>query len=280
MSPLSAFALTAEKCAIAAGKIALRSIDRLDLIEVRDKGGNNFVSQTDFECENKIIGLLKKAYPHHAVLCEESGLTGPEDSEYRWIVDPIDGTTNFIHGIPHFAVSLALMKNKVPVVGVIYDPCKNELFTAIQGKGAVLNQRRIRVSDRDSLDGALLGTGIPYSADRDIATSLRVLESLIPGTAGVRRAGAASLDLAYVAASRLDGFWEFQLKPWDIAAGALMVLESGGIVRDTDGRTDYMQSGNILAANPGLAKKMLAKIGQVYGHVRLTGTDPAASHVP
>lgn len=260
MPSLSAFALTATESVIAAGKIALRSIDRLDLVETHDKGDNNPVSQTDLACEQKIVELLQKAYPHHAILCEEGGLTGTEDNEYRWIVDPIDGTANFIRGIPHFAVSLALIRNKVPVVGVIHDPCKNELFTAMRGKGATLNQRRIRVTDRKDLDGTLLGTGIPHSPGRDIDTSLRVLKSLIRGTAGVRRAGAASLDLAYVAAGRLDGFWEFQLKPWDIAAGVLMVLESGGAVRDMDGEYDYMESGNVLAANPDLAKKMLERI--------------------
>ena len=241
----------------------MQSMNRLDRIKVRDKGGNDFVSQTDLACENEILYLLQKAYPDHAVLCEESGLTGTEENEYCWVVDPIDGTTNFLRGIPHFAVSLALLKNNVPVVGTVYDPCKNELFTAMRGSGATLNQRRIRVSERQSFNGALLGTGIPYSADRDIDRSLRILKAMIRDTAGIRRAGAASLDLAYVAAGRLDGFWEFQLKPWDIAAGILLVQESGGMVSDTSGEQNYMESGDTLAATPGLAQKMIVRIKRI-----------------
>ncbi len=263
MSPLSAFANTAEKVVLDAGRIALQDMKRLDRIKVIDKGDNNFVSQTDLVCENEILYQLRKAYPHHAVWGEEGGLTGAEEDEYCWLVDPIDGTTNFIRGIPHFAVSLALLKNNVPVVGAVFDPCKNELFMAIQGNGATLNQRRIRVSEKKTFQGALLGTGIPYSADRDIDMSLHILKAMIHNTAGVRRAGAASLDLAYVAAGRLDGFWEFQLKPWDIAAGILLVQESGGLVSDMAGEKSYLKSGDTLAATPDLAKKMLERINQV-----------------
>ena len=263
MSPLSAFANTAESVVLAAGRIALQGMNRLDRIKVIDKGDNDFVSQMDLTCENEILYQLRKAYPHHAVLSEESGLTGAEEDEYCWIIDPIDGTTNFIRGIPHFAVSLALLKNNVPIVGTVYDPCKNELFTAIQGDGAMLNQRRIRVSDQQDFNGALLGTGIPYGADHDIDMSLRVLKAMIRNTAGIRRAGAASLDLAYVAAGRLDGFWEFQLKSWNIAAGVLLVQESGGLISDMAGEKSYLKSGDTLAATPGLAKKMLARIERI-----------------
>lgn len=238
----------------------LRGVKRLDTLTVHAKHANDFVSEIDLSCEREILHHLHKAYPDHAVLAEESGLTGNADSEHRWIVDPLDGTTNFLHEIPHFAASIALAKKDTLLVGVIYDPCKNELFKAIRGEGALLNNRRIRVAERRNLEGALLGTGVPYSSDRDLEQYLRVLQSLIRNTAGIRRAGAASLDLAYVAAGRLDGFWEFDLNPWDIAAGALMVQEAGGIVGDLDGGRDHMQSGNTLAANPTLLKKMLERI--------------------
>ncbi len=257
---LSAYANIAEKAAVAAGRIMLRGIRRLESITVHAKKPNDFVSNIDIACEREILHHLHQAYPDHAVLSEECGLSGAENSEYRWIVDPLDGTTNFMHDLPHFAASIALTKGDTLLVGVIYDPCKNELFTATRGAGAVLNNRRIRVADRRNLEGALLGTGVPYGEDRDLERYLRVLRSLIRDTAGIRRAGAAALDLAYVAAGRLDGFWEFELKPWDIAAGALIVQEAGGIVGDLDGGHDYMQSGNTLAANPALLKKMLERI--------------------
>ena len=257
---LSAYANNAEKIALAAGRIMLRGIKRLDLLTVHTKSPNNFVSEIDLACEQEILYQLNKTYPNHAVLSEESGLSGPEDSEYRWIVDPLDGTTNFIHDIPHFAVSIALMKNDSLLVGTIFDPCKNELFMAVKGEGAMLNRRRIRVADRHLLDGALLGTGIPFTEDRDMEGYLRVLKNLIRDTAGVRRAGAASLDLAYVAAGRLDGFWESQLNSWDMAAGALLIQEAGGIIGDFDGGRNHMQTGDTLAANPVLFKNMLKRI--------------------
>lgn len=260
---LPAYANTAEKAAVTAGRIMLRGARRLDSLTVQAKTPNDFVSEIDVACEREILRRLHRAYPDHAVLSEENGLSGREDSEYRWVVDPLDGTTNFMHDIPHFAVSIALMKNDTLLVGVVYDPCKNELFTAVRGEGAMLNNRRIRVTDRRRLEGALLGTGIPYSRARDLERYLPVLQSLIRGTAGIRRAGSAALDLAYIAAGRLDGFWEFGLKPWDIAAGTLLVREAGGIVGDLNGGYDHMQSGDTLAANPALLKKMLERIRAV-----------------
>ena len=260
---LSAYANIAERAAVAAGRLMLRGLKRLESLTVHSKKPNDFVSEIDLACEQEILHHLHKAYPGHAVLSEEAGLSGDEDSEYRWIVDPLDGTTNFMHGIPHFAASIALMKNDALLVGVIYDPCKNELFTAMNGKGAMLNNQRIRVADRRNLNGALLGTGVPYSPDQDLDHYLRMLQNLIRDTAGIRRAGAASLDLAYIAAGRLDGFWEFDLKPWDIAAGALLVQEAGGIVGDFSGGHDHMQSGNTLAANSALRKEMLERIREM-----------------
>ncbi len=262
---LSAYANTAEKAAVAAGRIMLRGLKRLETLAVHAKSQNDFVSEIDLACEREIITRLNKAYPDHAVLAEESGLSGDEASEYRWVVDPLDGTTNFMHDVPHFAASIALMKKGVLLVGVVYDPCKNELFTAIKGQGALLNQRRIRVSPRHKLEGALLGTGVPYSKKQDLDHYLQVLQSLIRDTAGIRRAGAAALDLAYVAAGRFDGFWEFQLKPWDVAAGALLVQEAGGIVADLNGGRDYMHSGDTMAANPVLLKEMLKRIRAAEG---------------
>ena len=256
----SAYANIAEKAALSAGRIMLRGFGRRELLKTRAKQPNDFVSETDISCEREILTQLNKAYPDHAILGEEAGLVGSKDSSYRWIIDPLDGTTNFLHGIPHFAVSIALMKDEVALVGVIFDPCKNDLFTAVKGEGAMLNKRRIRVTERRNLKGALLGTGIPYNPQRDLDQYLRGLKSLIHDTAGVRRAGAAALDLAYVAAGRLDGFWEFELQPWDIAAGALLVQEAGGMVSDFDGGNDYLSSGNTLAANPALLKKMLERM--------------------
>ena len=263
ISLLSAYANIAEKAAVEAGRIMLRNARHLESLKISAKNPNDFVSETDLACEREILRHLHKAYPDHAVLSEEGGVSGSRDSEYRWIVDPLDGTTNFIHDIPHFAASIALMKNDSLLVGTVYDPCKNELFTATKGGGAMLNNRRIRVADRHRLEGALLGTGIPYSKNRDLDHYLRVLQSLIRDTAGVRRAGAASLDLAYVAAGRLDGFWEYGLEIWDIAAGTLLITEAGGIVGDFDGGHDHLRTGDTLAANPALLKKMLARIDEV-----------------
>jgi len=239
------------RAAHAAGDHIVRYIDRLEGMTVDNKGRNDFVSEVDRQAEAIIIDHIRRAYPMHGILAEESGQHG--DDAFQWVVDPLDGTTNFLHGFPHFAVSIALKHKGILDQAVIYDPLRQELFTASKGAGAHLNNRRIRVSKQKNLEGALIGTGFPYSNMDRLDHYLQCFRKFCPVTAGIRRAGAASLDLAYVACGRLDGFWEFNLKQWDIAAGALLVLEAGGIVCDIDKSDDYMLTGNIVAANQKLS---------------------------
>jgi myo-inositol-1(or 4)-monophosphatase len=255
MHPLVTIAVRAAR---AAGNIITRSLDRLDTIQVDSKGDKDFVSEVDRRAEEEIIKIIHRAYPDHAVLAEESGAS--DGAEYEWLIDPLDGTTNFLHGFPQFAVSIAIRNRDKLVAGVIYNPVSQELFSATQGGGAQLNERRIRVSTRHQMNTALLGTGLPFLTHHDFDNGLRILNVMMRETAGIRRAGAASLDLAYVAAGRLDGFWEYDLKPWDLAAGVLMVQEAGGIVTDPQGRNDYMQSGDIVCGNPKIQQQMLKLI--------------------
>ncbi|MEJ2061159.1 MAG: inositol monophosphatase family protein [Gammaproteobacteria bacterium] len=245
----------AVKAARAAGNVITRHIDRVDNLTIRSKSANDFVSEVDHQAEDAIIRILKRAYPQHAILAEESGSQG--DSEYTWIIDPLDGTTNFLYGIPQFATSIALAHRGRIEHAVIFDPLKNELFTASRGGGAQLNNRRMRVSQRKDLKGALLGTGIPFRETQNLDHYLETLRVLLPSTAGVRRAGSAALDLAYVAAGRFDGFWEYGLHSWDMAAGVLLVQEAGGMVAEPDGGENYLQSGNVVAAGPKVFKAML-----------------------
>lgn len=230
-----------------ASKVILRALDRLDTVEVQRKAHNDFVTEVDKRAEQEIIQVIHKAYPDHAILGEESGHT--EGSEICWIIDPLDGTTNFIHGFPHFSISIAVKNRDQLEAGVIYDPIRNELFTAARGKGATLNERRIRVSARKKLEEALIGTGFPHREIEHFRPFLKILENVFPQCAGVRRAGSAALDLAYVAAGRLDGFWEAHLKEWDMAAGALIIQEAGGITSDFLGEKNYLSSGCVVAGN-------------------------------
>lgn len=264
MEPMVNIALRAAR---KAGEQIVRASDDLDRIEVRTKGVNNFVSEVDLAAEREIIYQLQKAYPEHAIEGEETGLTGSEDAEYRWLVDPLDGTTNFVRGIPHFAVSIACLYRGKVEHAVIVDPVRREEFTASRGRGAQLNGRRIRVSNLASLEGALLGTGIPFRdhCDDRLPAYTKTLEVLAGQCAGVRRAGAASLDLAYVAAGRFDAFWEIGLAPWDIAAGALLVREAGGLVADIDGSDHYLKSGNIVCGNPKCFKAVLQATRPLLG---------------
>lgn len=260
MHPMLTIAIRAAR---AAGDIIVREMDRVSDLTIDSKNKNDFVSEVDRNAEDAIIHTIQQSYPDHAFLCEESGQRG--ESEYIWIIDPLDGTTNFLHEFPHFAVSIALQSKGRLDQAVIYDPVKQELFTASKGNGAQLNNRRIRVSNRITLQGALLGTGFPFRNDQEIDTFLESFRQLHPEVAGIRRAGSAALDLAYVACGRLDGFWEFNLKPWDIAAGALLVQEAGGINSELFGGTDYLESGNIIAANPKMMKAMLQHINKAKG---------------
>lgn len=246
--PLVNIAVTAAR---KAGDIIIRALNRLETVKVSVKSQRNFVSEIDHLSEKTIIDIIHKAYPSHNILAEESGKTLKQDENYLWIIDPLDGTTNFIHGFPHFAVSIALQyKNKIEH-GVIYDPVRQELFTASRGKGAKLGQYRIRVSQCQQLDFALLGMGsYKEHAYKSVDQYLSAYAKISEHAAGIRRSGSAALDLAYVAAGRLDGFWENSLGKWDIAAGSLLVKEAGGLISEPDGGDQYLESGNILCGNP------------------------------
>lgn len=250
----------AVQAARAAGNLIMRAADRLDTVKVSQKQPNDYVTEVDELVEREIIGIIRKAHPNHSILGEETGETS--GNEIQWIIDPIDGTRNFIHGFPHFAVSIAISIKGVIQHGVIYDPVRQELFTATRGKGAQLNDHRIRVSKHTQLEECLLGTGFPYRHSPELqAAYLNALQALIPISGDLRRAGAATLDLAYVACGRLDGFWELGLHIWDVAAGVLLVKEAGGLVCDLEGGEKYLESGNIIAANPKILKLMFKHIG-------------------
>jgi myo-inositol-1(or 4)-monophosphatase len=239
---------TAVKAARKGGDTALRQFRRVHQLKVRSKARNDFVTQVDIAAEEAIIETISERYPDHAFLAEESGQRG--DGEYVWVIDPLDGTTNYIHGFPVFAVSIALrIKGRIEV-GAIYDPNRQEIFTAMRGQGAQVDGHRIRVASRRDLEGTLIGTGFPYRSHEFMQPYLGMLESVLRETAGVRRPGAAALDLAYVAAGRLDGFWEFGLREWDIAAGSLLIREAGGLISELYGDGDYLQSGNVVAGSP------------------------------
>jgi myo-inositol-1(or 4)-monophosphatase len=241
----------AVRAARSAGDLIARRMERLDSIAVETKQRNDYVTEVDREAEGRIIQTLQRSYPDHGILAEESGRQeGQQGNDYVWIIDPLDGTTNFLHGFPHFAVSIALANRGRLEQAVIYDPIRQDLFTASRGDGAALNDRRIRVSSRKGLEGALLGTGFPYRDDQPGDAYMAILREFMKQSAGIRRPGSAALDLAWLAAGRIDGFWEAGLQPWDIAAGALLVREAGGIVGDLWGGDDYMTSGNVLGANP------------------------------
>ena len=246
---------TAVKAARRAGSIINRAAQNIDILTVTQKAANDFVSEVDREAERAIIRVIHETYPAHSILAEESGASG--NSEYVWIIDPLDGTTNFLHGFPHYAVSIALSHKGVLSQAVIYDPVRNELFTASRGRGAYLNDHRMRVGKRSKLQGCLLGTGFPFKEFSVIDTYLAMFKDLAQKTSGIRRAGAATLDLAYVAAGRLDGFWEFGLAPWDMAAGSLLITEAGGLVGDFQGNGGFLETGNIVGGNPKLFSQLI-----------------------
>lgn len=250
----------ATRTARQAGDIIRRYSDKVESLRIHHKEENDFVTEVDRQAEHTIVSALRKSYPDHAILGEESGQHGDNQAEYQWIIDPLDGTTNFLHGIPHFAVSIALKQRGRLLLGVIYDPMKDEMFSAARGDGAMLNNRKIRVTDKTSLHNALLGTGIAFRKDQSLDLSLESMRVLLPDTAGVRRPGSAALDMAYVAAGRFDGFWEFGVKEWDIAAGALIVQEAGGLIGDAQGGNTHLQSGDVLAANPKIFREMVQRL--------------------
>jgi myo-inositol-1(or 4)-monophosphatase len=253
---------TAIKAARRAGTIINRGSLDLERLTVARKGPKNYVTEIDHAAEEAIIEVLRTAYPDHAFLCEESGTHAGKDQnpdeqpEFQWIIDPLDGTTNFIHGFPNYAISIALLHRGQATQAVIYDPSRNELFTASRGGGAFLNERRVRVSGLLRYHDALVGTHVPGSAS-DLTVNPRYAE-MLADCASARRMGSTVLDLAYVACGRLDAFCGAKLKPWDLAAGGLLVLEAGGLISDFDGEQGWMNSGNVLAATPKLFPQMLS----------------------
>ena len=231
------------------GAILIRHLNKLDKIKVEKKGHNDFVSEADRAAEDAIIEVIQKHYPDHAIHAEESGVQGESDTV--WIIDPLDGTTNFLHGFPQFCVSIGVQVKGRMEAAAVYDPMRQELFAAARGSGATLDDRKIRVSGRKELEHALIGTGFPFrQQEMDTGPYLNMLGKVVTNTAGVRRPGAAALDLCYVAAGRLDAFWESGLKPWDLAAGALIIREAGGIVSGLDGSESFLDSGHILCGTP------------------------------
>ncbi len=261
MQPMLNIALRAAR---SASELIFRSIERLDTIKVDEKDAKDYVSEVDRAAEQKIIDALRKAYPTHGIRGEETGFHAGsgEGEDYLWIIDPLDGTTNFLRGVPHFAVSIACKYRGRLEHAVVLDPVRQEEFTASRGRGAQLNGRRLRVSGRTSLDGALLGTGFPFRDNQmdNLDNYLGMFRSLVGQTAGIRRAGAASLDLAYVAAGRFDAFWESGLSEWDMAAGVLLIQEAGGLVSDFTGGHSFLENGHIVAGNTKCFKAVLTAI--------------------
>jgi myo-inositol-1(or 4)-monophosphatase len=246
--------------ALKAARGLIRDFGEVEHLQVSVKGTGEFVSTADLKAERTLKAELKKARPGYAMLFEEGGAEPGSDARHRWIVDPLDGTTNFLHGIPHFAISIALERDDEIVAGVVYEPIRDEMYWAEKGAGAYVNDRRLRVSARRQLAEAVIGTGIPYGDRADDQAYMATLAGVMAATSGVRRMGAAALDLAYVAAGRYDGFWEFGLSPWDIAAGILLVREAGGYVSDLAGGHGMIASGDVLAANDHLHLPLAAVI--------------------
>lgn len=260
MSTLNPALNTAFKAARRAGDMMMRAASNLSSVKVDSKAFNDFVSDVDRQAENIIVDILQEAYPHHAILTEETGQIGKQNAEFMWIIDPLDGTSNYLHGHPQYAISMALLEKGVLKEALVYAPERNDLYTASRGQGALLNDRRIRVSNRIEMNQCLIGTGFPVVNQTMMDTYLAILKDFLGKTAGARREGAASLDLCSLAAGRFDGFFEFNLKPWDIAAGALIVQEAGGIVTDMHGEQTWLETGNVVAANPKILVQMLKTI--------------------
>ncbi|MFA5985223.1 MAG: inositol monophosphatase family protein [Methylococcaceae bacterium] len=249
---------TAVRAARSAGDIILRSSENVSHLQITQKGKNDYASEVDQMAEREIINILKTAYPEHAILAEESG--AHKGNDFIWVIDPLDGTTNYLHSFPQYAVSIALKYRGRLEVGVVYDPLRDELFTAKRGGGAMLNNRRLRVTSQNTMRGALFGTGFPFKNLQHLDAYLGMFKALSIDSAGIRRAGAAALDLAYVAAGRLDGFWEIGLQEWDMAAGILLIREAGGVVTDFSFNDNFMVSGNVIASNPKMHQIMYQAI--------------------
>jgi myo-inositol-1(or 4)-monophosphatase len=250
----------AARAARSAGNIILRYMNRIDGLQIVEKQQLDFVSEVDKLAEAEIIKELRRAYPDHSILAEESGTTGK--GPLQWVIDPLDGTHNYLRGIPHFSVSIALLEKGVPIHAVVFDPLRDELYTASKGDGAYINDRRMRVSKRENLGGAMIATGFPFRQREHLTAQMDITRALLGQAEDIRRSGSAALDLAYVAAGRYDGYFEIGLKPWDLAAGVLLVHEAGGRYCDFAGRDGIPASGNIVAGNLNVAKAMVDAIGQ------------------
>jgi len=255
MNPTTNIAVRAAR---QAGNIVMRYFNRIDTLTIVEKQTNDYVSEVDRAAEQAIIETIRRSYPHHAILAEETGKH--DGNEYEWIIDPLDGTTNFLHGFPQFSISIAMQHKGQLISAVVYDPIRDEMFTASKGNGALLNDRRLRVTEQKSLQGALLGTGIPFRDQRYLDAYLGMMKALVKDTAGIRRPGSAALDFAYVAAGRIDGFWELGLSVWDFAAGALLVREAGGMVSDIRGGDRHLESGNVVAGGIRVHREMVKTI--------------------
>jgi len=246
--------------ALKAARGLIRDFGEVEQLQVSVKGPGEFVSTADLRAERTLRAELTRAPPGYGLLFEEGGASAGSDTRHRWIVDPLDGTTNFLHGIPHFAISIALERDGEIVAGVVYEPTRDEMFCAEKGLGAYVNDRRLRVSARRQLGEAVIGTGMPFGDRVGQPGYAETLAAVMSATSGIRRMGSAALDLAYVAAGRFDGFWEFGLQPWDLAAGILLVREAGGYVSDMAGGHDMMSTGDVLAANDHLHLPLAALI--------------------
>lgn len=254
---------TALKAAQRAGQVILDNLGRISKRDIALKRASDFVTSVDRESEKIIIGTIKEKFPHHLILAEES-IKEPAGEEYRWIIDPLDGTTNFIHGYPVFSVSIALEGKGEIILGITLDPLRNELFLAEKGGGAFLSGSPIKVSELDDVKDALITTGFPFRRKEIIDSYFRLFKNLFLKVSDLRRAGSAALDLAYLACGRCDGFFEIGLSPWDIAAGSLLIKEAGGIITDFGGGSDYLWTGNIVAGNPAVHKKILKEVMNVF----------------
>jgi len=246
------------RAARSAGNIIIRSLQHVEHLEVTTKGRNDFVTDVDRLAEQEIISVIHKSYPDHAILAEESGEQG--DSETIWVIDPLDGTANFLHGFPHYCVSIGVMVRGRIEHGVIYDPLREELFTASRGAGAQLNDRRLRVTKQKTLAGSLIATGFPFKYHEHFPAYLATFNAVFPEVSDLRRGGSAALDLAYVAAGRVDAYWELGLQKWDLAAGILLIEEAGGVVSDFTGGENHIEHGNLVAGNFNIHQQLLNQI--------------------
>ncbi|MFP3013698.1 MAG: inositol-1-monophosphatase [Arsenophonus sp. NC-XBC3-MAG3] len=257
MHPILTIAIRAAR---QAGNFIAKSYEKPDFIEIISKGQNDFMTNIDKKAEQIIIETIEKSYPDHTLLTEESGKILRKNEDIQWVIDPLDGTNNFTKRLPHFAVSIAVRIKDRTEIAAIYNPMLNELFTSVRGQGAQLNGYRLRIKNNNELEGAIIATGFPFKVKQHSGTYINIITKLFKKCADFRRTGSAALDLAYVAASRVDGFFEIGLKPWDFMAGELLVRESGGIITDFVGGHNYLISGNLLAGSPRIVKKMVSEI--------------------